>query len=77
MGRTMIAMAVLAIAATALVTLATPQFIEPMFLEPPVWSNVFTAIGLVGPIVGLVWMVRIYRADPEPDQSAWRYRAKR
>ena len=34
-------------------------------------------MGVVGIIVGLVWMIRIYRADPEPDQHAWRYRAKR
>jgi hypothetical protein len=48
-----------------------------MFLEPPIGSKVITALGVVGPIVGLVWMIRIYRADPEPDQHAWRYRAKR
>ena len=28
--------------------------------------------------IGLAWMVRIYRTsfDPEPDQHAWRYRAR-
>ena len=28
-------------------------------------------------LIALAWMVRIYRADPEPDQDAWRYRAAR
>lgn len=31
-------------------------------------------IALAGVVVGFVWMVRIYRADPEPDQKIWRYR---
>lgn len=32
------------------------------------------AIGIAGLIVGLVWMVRILRADPEPGAKFWRYR---
>jgi hypothetical protein len=31
-------------------------------------------LGVLGILVGLAWMVRILRADPEPDSSAWRYR---
>lgn len=77
-GRAMIWLAVIAIAVAALVTLLPPQGLTtPMDLEPPVWSKVLTALAVVGVVVGLVWMVRIYRADPEPDQAAWRYRAKR
>ena len=35
------------------------------------------ALSLLMPIVGLAWMVVIYRRafDPEPEQDAWRYRA--
>jgi hypothetical protein len=33
-------------------------------------------LGIAGTIVGLVLMIRIYRADPEPDQRAWRYRER-
>jgi hypothetical protein len=36
----------------------------------PRWMLAGLAIG----ILGFAWMVRIYRADPEPDQRAWRYR---
>ena len=74
----MIWLAVIAISGTALLALLAPGGLsEPMFLEPPIWSQALTALAVVGVIVGLVWMVRIYRADPEPDQQAWRYRAKR
>ena len=74
----MIWIAVIAISGTAFVTLFPfPHLSDPMFLEPPVWAKVLTALAVVGVIVGLVWMVRIYRADPEPDQKAWRYRARR
>jgi hypothetical protein len=31
-------------------------------------------VGVVGVILGLAWMVRIYRGDPEPDMRSWRYR---
>jgi Flp pilus assembly protein TadB len=77
MGQAMIAIAVIAIAGTTLLALTAPRFIDPMFLEPPVGSYVLTALGVVGLIVGLIWMVRIYRGAPEPDQHAWRYRAMR
>ena len=43
----------------------------------PSWLFVVPLLGGVGVIVGLVWMVRIHRSDPEPDQRAWRYRAER
>lgn len=77
MARTMIWIAVIAIAGTAILVLVPPGGLsEPMFLEPPVWSKVLTALAVVGVIAGLAWMVRIYRRDPEPDQHAWRYRAK-
>ena len=32
------------------------------------------AAGVLGLIIGLGFMVRILRADPEPDTKAWRYR---
>ena len=31
-------------------------------------------LGTAGVVFGLVIMVRIYRADPEPDEGWWRYR---
>jgi hypothetical protein len=34
----------------------------------------FDAAGLVTMSIGLGWMIRIYRADPEPGEPTWRYR---
>jgi hypothetical protein len=30
--------------------------------------------GVGGMLLGLAWMIRIYRADPEPDESSFRFR---
>jgi len=32
-------------------------------------------VGFGGMVVGLAWMIRIYRADPEPGEPTWRYRS--
>lgn len=78
MGRAMIAIAVIAIAGTPVLIASAPG---PMgggpMMEPSPWSYAHLVVAGVGIVVGLVWMIRIYRADPEPDQHAWRYRAKR
>jgi hypothetical protein len=54
--------------------IAQPGFMRPMlYSEPwPVTLVPFVALALY--ILGLGWMVRIYRADPEPDRRSWRYR---
>jgi hypothetical protein len=66
------AAAILAIVATGFVFVAAPGF---MGGGPPEWLTVGSwIVALAGVAVGLVWMIRIYRADPEPDQRAWRYR---
>lgn len=37
-------------------------------------SDILAYAGFLGVLVGVAWMWRIVRADPEPDASAWRYR---
>jgi hypothetical protein len=37
---------------------------------------VVLGVAVVLIVVGLIWMIRIHRADPEPDQRAWRYRER-
>lgn len=44
------------------------------FYEPPWYEVALPWVGVAGYLFGLSWMVRIYRADPEPDESTWRYR---
>ncbi len=72
-----IAVIVIVISVAAFLFVSAPGFIGGPMIDPPIWSYALPVLAVVGPIVGLVWMVRIYRADPEPDQGAWRYRAKR
>jgi hypothetical protein len=53
---------------------ATPGFMGP---PPPDWQTIGTpVVAAAGIVIGFCWMVRIYRADPEPDQRAWRYRER-
>jgi hypothetical protein len=54
--------------------IASPGMIGPMMYEPPLWAELLPWAGYLGQLVGLAWMVRIYRKtfDPEPDQHAWR-----
>jgi hypothetical protein len=54
--------------------LAAPAWHEPMFVGPNGDGTALTGIAVVGFLIGFAWMVRIYRASPEPDQRAWRYR---
>jgi hypothetical protein len=46
-------------------------------IAPLVSVDAFYGLSVLSAIVGLVWMVRIHRSDPEPDKRAWRYRAER
>ena len=45
-----------------------------MFNAHPWQETALTGLGFAGFLIGFVWMVRIYRVNPEPDQRAWRYR---
>ena len=59
---------------TPFLYLAAPGFMGP---QPPAWQVIGSlVVGAAGILIGFLWMVRIYRADPEPDQRAWRYRAR-
>jgi hypothetical protein len=58
-----------------------PGFLDPMFLNPPSGDGTWLRLGISSPLLAYVaaplaygWMIRIYRANPEPDQRAWRYR---
>ena len=58
----------------AFLLLSAPSNIGPMFdapPSPPLWI-VTAAFGILMNIVGLAWMVRILRADPEGPPRSWR-----
>jgi hypothetical protein len=45
-----------------------------MFYEPQWFEIALPWAGAIGYLVGLGWMIRIYRADPERSTPPWRYR---
>jgi hypothetical protein len=56
---------------------AAPHGMGPMFEAPPLalglpLGSLIVAIGIALHLGGLVWMVRIYRADPERHVSSFR-----
>jgi hypothetical protein len=48
---------------------------QPVYMVPVPWpAPLLPFVGLVIYFIGLGWMVRIYRTNPEPDTRSWRYR---
>jgi hypothetical protein len=43
--------------------------------DPPWYVEALPWAGGAGYLLGLAWMIRIYRADPEPGETTWRYRS--
>jgi hypothetical protein len=54
--------------------LLAPDTSGPMFRSPPdpLFASSIIALGIALYLIGLVWMLRIYRADPEAHPSSWR-----
>jgi len=69
-GRLMLVSAVMPIALVVLLLVAAPN---PMGRQPGDLVTTWFGVGGIG--VGLLWMWRIHRADPEPEARSWRYRA--
>jgi len=72
-ARGMFAVVLLLVAFVAFLFLSPPNTIGG-YIEPGLIEWIAPGLGILGILVGLAWMVRIIRADPEPDSSAWRYR---
>jgi hypothetical protein len=57
--------------------IASPSGFEPMF-GPPWYVDALPYLAAAAVyLVGLGWMIRIYRARPEDGERTWRYRARR
>jgi hypothetical protein len=54
--------------------IAGPGDIGPMFREPPFFTSLIPCIGVAGYVVGITWMIRLSRTNPEAGESSWRYR---
>jgi hypothetical protein len=65
-----LAAAIVAIGASLLLILGEPNTMGPaarLVDQPMTW------IGMACAVLGLAWMIRIFRADPEARASAWRF----
>jgi hypothetical protein len=73
-ARAMIWLGVMATLLNAFHWVATPGPRGGMFYEP-LWLEVWLGpMGIVGQMVALGWMIRIYRSRPESSDATWRYR---
>ena len=74
-ARRMIVFAALLPLAVLIALVAQPGHMGGGMLYEPEWFEIALPwAGAIGYLVGLGWMIRIYRADPEPRQPTWRYR---
>ena len=74
LGRMMILGALVVLAIPAFFFVATPNFTVMSLHEPGALQVALPLVGVAGLVIGFVWMVRIFRADAEPDAKSWRYR---
>jgi hypothetical protein len=61
------------VALLAFLLIAAPNNMGGGLGEPSIVMWLVPAIGVAGVVVGLAWMIRIYRADPEGSRSWWRF----
>ncbi len=52
------------------------MFMEPMFMDRPPLLDLLLAIGLVGFVVGLIWLHRITGLGEDPGPAIFRYRGQ-
>ena len=81
LGRIMIGAAIAYPIVLGVLWVAAPGFMEPMFSEEPRVLGIISAVTLLSIagwttyLVGLVWMLRIFRTSHlEPEPTGWRYR---
>jgi hypothetical protein len=46
----------------------------PMFNEPSLFETLLPWAAIAGVVIGIVWMLRLSRPDPEAGERSWRYR---
>jgi hypothetical protein len=76
LARLMFVAAIVPALLTSFLFVAAPHTSGPMFAEPPdpLVASIVIGAGILAYVVGLAWMIRIYRADPEAHKSFWRSR---
>ena len=73
-ARLMLVVAIGLDASVAVLFLNVPHTIGPMQFGPPsVMEWLIPAAGVIANVIGLAWMVRIYRASSAVSVSLWRF----
>jgi hypothetical protein len=72
-GSALTSLALGALPLAVLAVLAEPGSFSPMNADRTLEFAV-VGLGVLGILIGDALLLRIVRADPEPDQGAWRYR---
>jgi hypothetical protein len=54
---------------------AAPNMMGGGMHEPPLIETLAPWVGVGTYVIGLAWMLRLSRPDPEPGEHSWRYRA--
>jgi hypothetical protein len=71
-ARALIALAIIWGLGALFLWVAQPGFMGDGLYEP--WyETALPIVGVASYFLGLGWMVRIYRASPEPGERTWRY----
>jgi hypothetical protein len=53
---------------------ASPGVIGVMFSEPPLLASLIPWVAVAAYVVGISWMIRLSRPNPEAGETTWRYR---
>jgi hypothetical protein len=69
----LVILAAIATVLAVLVLIAASRGFGPMFVDPRP-GIVAAVVGLIGSAIGLVWIIRIARRDPEAHESFFRSR---
>jgi hypothetical protein len=72
--RSELAIAIAVPLVAAFLYVATPNFPGGGMHEPPLTETLIPWVGVGLFLVGLVWMIRLSRPDPEAGERSWRYR---
>ena len=74
MARLLLGVAIVLPFVALLAWIAQPAGFQPLFNASPWWAEALPWAGATAYAIGLGWMIRIYRADPEPGDPTGRYR---
>ena len=71
--RALLALGIGAVLVPVVLFVLSPSMIGPCMDPPPLWHDLIPWAGFLGMLLGLAWMIRIFRG-PRDEPPRWRYR---